>query len=189
MDQAPDVVTVEGERAYPTYQVDFRWTQDAGGEEYPEAWTARAGTGRFWSSTSYDRMYREDPGQQTAAKWAGEWWSEYSTTRIGVVEKNPSRLKVTVRGPRWETWCLSWFSHWTWDNGRSDEEFLASFERYVRRYEHMARWDSGRIIGDPKYVCLMGAEDRWRWRGSTEDSKAPCRCEGCTKNGVVRICH
>jgi hypothetical protein len=38
-------------------------------------------------------------------------------------------------------------------------------------------------------LCLMGAEDHWRWRGEREGDPPPCRCEGCKKCGFIRINH
>jgi len=38
---------------------------------------------------------------------------------------------------------------------------------------------------------LMGAEERFRWRGSTTKTKIdpPCRCKYCKKANVIRIDH
>lgn len=74
------------------------------------------------------------------------------------------------------------------------------FRRYVERWEVRAERLS-RKMGfhyDPKAIepevtgiigTLMGASDRWRWSGQSKDSRPPCRCDGCKKNGVVTICH
>ena len=95
---------------------------------------------------------------------------------------NPKDIEIDVNFVRYETWCLEWFCHFTFDDGCSDEEYLASFERFVRRMQKL----------DEKEYGLMGAEDRWRWSGITDGGKKtppPCRCAGCKKAGVVGINH
>lgn len=102
---------------------------------------------------------------------------------------------------RYETWCLGWFDHYTFDIGQSDSDLYESFEKYVRRYEHMQNIPVEKIeeYGD-SYLCLMGAEDRYRWGHYKRDKNGkisypeeflsgPCRCNACKKAGVVRIEH
>ena len=76
---------------------------------------------------------------------------------------------------REDTWLCIWFSHSTLNTHLTDDELLRSFEQYVCRHE-------GKSFEQDDFVCLMGAEDRWRWKG-------PCRCEHCVAQGVVRIDH
>ena len=86
-----------------------------------------------------------------------------------------------------ETWCIVWFNHYTFDIGLSDEEVLASFERYVQRNipYAMGEYESYEVycsrVPAEKGVSLMGAQDRWRWK--------LCRCPDCEKRGVVTIDH
>ena len=81
-----------------------------------------------------------------------------------------------------------------------DLDLYESFEKYVRRYEYQQNLSPDEIVklGD-KYICLMGAEDRWRW-GHYKRNKSgkrieddlipgPCRCSGCKKAGIIRIDH
>lgn len=102
---------------------------------------------------------------------------------------------------RYETWCLDWFSHYTFDNRQSDSDLYESFERYVRRYEYQQNLSPEEIAKlSDKYVCLMGAEDRWRWGHYLRDDNGemiepeefisgPCRCNACKKSGIIRIEH
>jgi hypothetical protein len=114
------------------------------------------------------------------------WWPDQR-------DKYPeaSEPDILVTFVRWDTWCEGWFSHWTFDCGQSDEEVLASFRAYVDRVERIQereRWDGIEY----RSRCLMGAEDRWRWRASPEcgiESPPPCRCDDCKKFGLVRIDH
>ena len=179
--------------AYPIYSVKMRWSQDTtGGDTFdPDSNRAKGlPPGRVWNSAVIDRMYREDPGTEAIEAWArDEWWPLYAKK---FADRNPGEPKITVTRTGEETWCLSWFEHWTFDVGQSDEEALASFQRYVDRYrDTQDYWP-----GDPPegYRCLMGAEDRWRWCGTydgspSEKTDPPCRCEHCKAQGVIRIGH
>jgi len=89
---------------------------------------------------------------------------------------------------REETWCCGWFQHYTYNTHLSDEELLESFREYVERQRpYICGSDEPydcyleRVPKDRR-VCLMGAEDHWRW-------KEPCRCEHCRERGVVMIDH
>lgn len=77
-----------------------------------------------------------------------------------------------------------WFCHSTRPAGRSDEEIMQHFDLYVA-------WvlDKRLDTDHDGPICLMGAEDRWRWRGEEEGSVPPCRCKGCTDHNRVRIIH
>jgi hypothetical protein len=103
---------------------------------------------------------------------------------------HPSEVDVEVEFDRFEEWCCHWFNHYTWDRGLSDAEVLASFERYVWRMERLNQQNPHFTESGYQYdeVCLMGAEDRWRWRAA-DDGDPPCRCEHCVEQGVVRINH
>lgn len=174
---------------YPQYSITIRFEQDGeqnpgwkNGESLPE--------GRIWNSVHLDRMYREDRDvNELLAEFRDEWWPKYVEEKE-LAEKRPGPPMITVRCTGRESWVLEWFQHKTFDVGQSDEEALASFERFVRRYEHMQEVHPGHIPHG--YRCLMGAEDRWRWSGGPgpDDRTAPpCRCEHCKEQGVLRIGH
>lgn len=89
-------------------------------------------------------------------------------------------LNLTVVSSGWEfvredTWCCRWFNHYTFNVHLADPELFRSFEEFVARHR-------GKPYTADDYICLMGAEDRWRW-------KDPCRCEHCQERGVVTIDH
>jgi hypothetical protein len=91
---------------------------------------------------------------------------------------------------------LEWFNHYTFDVGQSDDEVLNSFEEYIKRYEWMQNDNITFSNNKPKdYICLMGAENRWRWghRDYNNPDKfiygEPCRCENCRKLGIIMIDH
>lgn len=151
-------------------------------------WTYLDGAGRRRTNgTGFTKMYPGDaPGVESVERWAREeWWPTYKGKGA---EPSAPEITVTILGE--ESWCLGWFSHWTFDVGQTDAEALASFEEYVRRYEdRQDYWP-----GDPPegYRCLMGAEDRWRWCGGPSADKRtppPCRCKHCREQGVIRINH
>lgn len=122
--------------------------------------------------------------------------AERMAVRRGVLGSHPDAVfyDITFELDYWETWCVGWFSHRTFPRGRSDAELVASFSRYVDRHERYQDYLSDRVVDpDTKAVCLMGAEDRWRWCGEdrdrTEGATPICRCAGCLEQGVVRVNH
>lgn len=171
---------------YPIYSIGAKWLQDGVDDLRGRWYPFPPPEGRMWNSTSFHRMYKDDPGEESVRKWAlEEWWPGYDE------EKHPNASDLTITITRSEeTWCLEWFQHKTFDAGQTDSEALASFERYVRRYEFIQDIQPGEIPDG--YRCLMGAEDRWRWSGgptAQDKSEPPCRCEHCKKQGVIRIGH
>lgn len=172
---------------YPIYRVGVHWIEDKVAEQLPW-WPSDPGEGRAWDSTSFSRMYKEDPGAEEVERWAREeWWPTYAAERQHPIHDPPT---IKIESVRHETWNLTWFQHETFDIGQTDAEALASFERYVRRYEDMQDFYPGEM--PEGYLCLMGAEDRWRWRAISDPDEyapAPCRCEHCKKQGKIRIAH
>lgn len=80
-------------------------------------------------------------------------------------------------------WVLRWFAHTTFRDGRTDDEIWYSFEHYVNQYGWMQDIGRERVekwYGED-YVCLMGAEDRWRWK--------LCDCDECKTGETVTIKH
>jgi len=162
---------IDGDPAYPIYRIIVKWRGPKGKDD-----------------TSFYKMYREDPGKDAVLAWLkDEWWPQFCR-HPRRASKRLSDPSFEIRGPYHETWCLEWFCHYTFDMGQTDEEALASFERYVRRHEHKQRPG---YRGDD-YICLMGAEDRWRWYGEPPveaGNPPPCRCRHCQEQGVLRIGH
>ena len=175
---------IENDPKYPIYQIEIRWIQDGEYDEKYPRWFKGLRAGRMRNSTGFSRMEKEELEIAVIRKDALKWWRNYKREKLE--GKNPGRPKITITGPRYETWCLIWFQHFTFDNGRTDAEYLASFERYVQRYEHMQDYPED---WPENYQCLMGAEDRWRWVADKDNSHPPCRCEHCKEKGVVRIGH
>jgi hypothetical protein len=174
---------IDGEQAYPIYNIAVMWQQDGVHDPNYPRWNEGLEEGRIWNCTGFYRMYKTDPGEDNVLIEWQEWWDRYVKEKLE--GKNPSRPAIKITRKFYETWCLTWFQHHTFDDGRSDDEFLRSFERYVQRHEQNQDYNN------PDYICLMGAEDRWRWKGDStiEGSKPPCRCSYCQEQGVVRIGH
>ena len=175
-----------GERAYPIYRVEVKWVQDTINDPHPR-WIEGLPAGRMRNATGWNKMYREVRPYGDIEAEIQTWWETYSQTL-----PNPAELVVEVVFDRWEVWCLTWFSHWTFDVGLDDNAVLRSFDKYVMRMQAANLRASGY---DDKPFCLMGAEDRYRWSGSGDDGNPrentppPCRCVHCKKQGVVRIGH
>jgi len=183
---------IDGEQLYPIYSITIKWTQKIlSGYNTAEWQTKGLPQGRMYNSTAFSQMYKEEQDiEELKQKVECEWLPNFFDVKSSKNVKNPhlaiidpQDCEVTISFKRYETWCLEWFWHWTFDDGRSDEEYIRSFEKFVRR---MGRLPEGEY-------CLMGAEDRWRWKGTTDNGKGetcpPCRCGGCKKAGVVRINH
>ena len=173
---------VEGEmmdeKKYAIYKIFAQWNQN--------------GLDHI-NSTGFSRMYKENPGIKGARQDAMNWWEEYISKPHGFkVTKGPSLIdigheliKLECIFYEWETWCIGWFNHLTYNIHLNDDELRISFGSFVDRKLPLQRNSDlakeYRIPGMKTY-CLMGADDTWRW---TE----PCRCEHCVKQEVVRIGH
>lgn len=161
---------------YPIYQFSATWNQD----------------GFKNKSTSFSRMYKCDPGISGARQDAIEWFERMVDSKecfdgTMLKDKNPQLISLQVKLIGNESWCLTWFSHYTHNIHLSDSELLASFDEFVGE-KMLLNVHNGHhatdMVMDNKapYYCLMGADDRWRWKG-------PCRCDKCVEYGVTRIDH
>jgi len=156
---------IDGEKAYPIYRVEAKLKYDGVDDDF----------------VGSDRIYPVEPTTQKLLADVKDWWEAFlNMERIGedktpIVHKHPILLELKVFLVEYETWCLKWFSHLTYVNGRSDKELKQSLHKYVNRKlpEHL-RGEKG--------CCLMGAEDYWRW-------KEPCHCKDCKKQGITIIAH
>lgn len=156
---------------------------------------------RFWiaftdrdHNVSSSQMFKKHLNQEKAEQALRKFIeSNLDAKRQGQNGEYTMRsLDLEVVGTGWKfereaTWCCQWFNHYTFNTSLTDEDILQSFEKYVRRHaSNQVRTGEGidehrDRVGDD-YVCLMGAEDRWRWKG-------PCRCEHCQKRSIVMIDH
>lgn len=180
---------IDGEKAYPCYSIHVQFARprteaDEGHFTTPN-WLIEGRPEMVRDSSQVSVMEREELSEARIAEIVAGIVARYQ-------EKHPTAevLESKAQLTHWETWGLGWFNHFTYPEGRSDEELIASFNRYVGRHEgYQDNWMAGREDGEYK-ICLMGAEDRWRWRGENDDRDNPiCRCEGCTKSGYVRVNH
>jgi len=186
---------IEGENAYPIYSVRIEYTEDVNDEnrEYVNKYREMLPNGRAEGSLSPTLMYKEEQHlDKIKVEVLDKIWPNYTKVHERGNKKgrmpidNPKLKSIKVSLLRYETWCHGWFSHWTFDDGRSDEKYLQSFGDFVNRMEKVDDY------------CLMGAEDMWRWHGVADDGKTtdpnkytdpPCRCKYCKAKGIVRIDH
>lgn len=183
-------------KTYPIYSFNARWSQvGVQDPNFPNSYKGLP-EGRIWNATGFKKMFRTEQTQDELDKIVREWWENYVQSELDYAnrKKEPlvnfdiQDLVLEAKFKEHNTFICTWFGHETFDDGQSDEEFLQSFEEFVRKYEHQQeiRYDTS----DPDYHCLMGAEDRWRWRSGNEEYEGiPCRCEGCKKAGMLRIAH
>jgi len=180
---------------YQIYDIRARYSEDATEKELEGLggrWIEGLPPGRIWSGDSWTKMPREQTTLEEMEALVPAMWEEYQPHLMKKRgERNRSEPEFTVKFIREETWCQGWFSHWTWDTGQSDNEVLNSFEDFVLRMEVLNRreghYDPNMGLWMDKYV-LMGAEDRWRWKGR-DGSDPPCRCAGCKEQGIIKIDH
>lgn len=175
-----ELVIVDGKhmigeyQAFPIYFFSIKWNEVASGKTTPNA-------------ASHSIMYREEQSQEQLSQ-------EIKKEVDRIKEKREvTDLVIEYNLRMYETWNLQWFSHYTFDIGQTDEEAIDSFEQFVQRHESY----QGRLIeftGDLNKICLMGAEDRYRWH-SVDNNKlqdyrqVPCRCIHCKEQGLLRINH
>lgn len=185
-------MTFDTEQRFPIYQFKATWIQDGVHDDKYPNWHKGLPEGRVWDSVSFRKMYREEPNLREVQLYLIDWWDTYKLKKQERI-KNPSIPLLSVELYEWETWCLNWFQHYTFDTGQNDLEVLASFERFIERKQRLNMESQAKDKTD--VYCLMGAEDRWRWHGAEPDgegdtrSPAPCRCKFCKEQGVIRIGH
>ncbi len=191
------------DKKYPIYRLDCKWIQDVtpplekrkdeldSNSPYYLPDLNRMRNRTFSLNLIYKKELSEVEIEEFKKNWAEHYFSSKKDAECPII--NPSDIEVTLEFVEYETWCLTWFGHETFDEGQTDEEALESFGKFVHRKTvenhkngHYDQFDY-RDNGKPFY-CLMGAEDRWRWRGA-DDKPPPCRCEGCKKAGKIRITH
>ena len=176
---------------YPIYRLILKIEHEYGPETY-----------------SISQMFREEPTEDDLENALQEFFNEGVQGRdfitvITSVDKEgkeeferilPSDLTIYVTSTEIEytghdEWCLTWFSHYTFDTGQTDQEALDSFNEFVYRYTNGTKQTQS---------TLMGAEDRWRWKGMSYpdgtnaagvETDPPCRCQYCKEQGVIRIGH
>ena len=164
---------------YPIYDFTASWIQDKTTCDMPNHGLP---DGRIWNGSGYSKMFKEEQTKQDldieCLGWMTKLKEKHENVNIEIFSMNHKYIKS-------ETWCLTWFSHYTFDNGQTDEEIIESFYEYVRRVQDQA-------IKEGKEPCLMGAEDTWRWHAKDESGErieAPCRCKFCKQAGIIRIDH
>jgi len=152
--------------------------------------------------TKYDNETRHTVEQSTIAKqfhvpptpeeleaYVRKFWIEMLMAERGslptLADRGAVLVGYAVEVREIEAWYGGWFQHVSLNTHLSDKELFESFRQFVDR-KREADFNL-RVLRGPRqegveYYCLMGAEDRWRWKG-------PCRCEHCQAQGVVRIDH
>lgn len=187
-----DIDTIDqNDKQYPIYDVSVVWLENIPADSTPYDYPSRPNppVGMRYNNVFYNIMLKQDECLSLLETAAIHKWAAMVKKDKIIGACNP---KVTIQGPRYDTWCPGWFSHWTFDNGETDQQFLQSFSRYVMRHEYYQKYQ---VKDRPKnYVVLMGAEDRYRWFGTTDGdpdhrTEPPCRCPYCKEKGIVTIGH
>jgi hypothetical protein len=161
--------------AYPIYSFSMNWEQKGPQDEIVK------------NGTHFSRMFKTEQSNEVLQNIIDNHEKEFKS-KYTIVGDIQSSFKLHV----YETWCLIWFSHYTYDIGQTDEEAKDSFEQYVQRHEDYQHDLNYRKIEGR--VCLMGANDRYRWcsKDSNDEpnyDQVPCRCNKCKEAGVLFIDH
>jgi hypothetical protein len=188
---------INNEKAFPIYSFSVKWSVDGiQDSKYPNRYKDLP-DGRVWNSTNFDSMFKTKKTKQQLNNYFNNWWDKYK-----LKFQNVSDLSVTIKFKEYEVWLIEWFSHLTFDIGKSNNEILKSFQNFIDRkikinYENGHYGTEYNKDSKLPYYCLMGAEDRWRWHAANENGESgdpennlpPCRCKFCKEQGVVRIGH
>src|SRR3990167_6008579 len=118
---------------YPIYSIEATWVED--GKHDPECEWRNHGLpeGRVHNRSSFSKMFREEPGLDAVIEFGrNEWWPNYVIAdkwSMGpVAARNPTDIEITAKLVIHESWCCTWFSHYTFDVGQTDAEALDSFQ-------------------------------------------------------------
>lgn len=173
------------EKFYDIFSCSQSWSEPKQeGKDYPDPWLKNQPEGFFKNGCGISYF----TSQEQAVKAAKNWMKSRKEKTPGCKDFR-NEIKFSHR----ETWVPGWFHHWTYPEGRTDEQLEYSFVLYIDRMQRYNR-EHGKV-SDSGYwldaICLMGAEDRWRWTAGPDQPSdlVICRCEGCTKSGIVRISH
>ena len=122
--EIPEPITAIGEdKAYPIFRIEAHLKYDGVASDY----------------CGSDRMYQEMPTSKQLIKDMNEWWLGFlnkepiGEDKTPIIQKHPILHHLRVRIIEYETWCLKWFSHYTYVDGKSDDELLQSFYRFRDR--------------------------------------------------------
>jgi len=157
------IAKIDGDKAYPIFRIEAHLKYDGVEHDY----------------VGSERMYREMPLAEKTMKDINEWWLSFinkepiGDDKTPIIQKHLILQHLRLRLIEYETWCIRWFSHYTYVDSRSDEELTQSFYRFRRRKLP---------LHNKEEYCLMGAEDIWR-------IKSPCHCDDCQKLGITHIVH
>jgi hypothetical protein len=85
-----------------------------------------------------------------------------------------------------DTWTLRWFAHHIDKTFDTDQDAIKSFREYINKNFRTHQDSTGYTYkvtkkGTDEEVCLMGAEDEWRWK--------VCHCDECKKAKHTIILH
>lgn len=165
---------------YPVYRIVVSWLEPGGTLHKKNGKKVQANNGNVLDIMVRDGIAIDvdnggldlevsDFGQHEALSRAMAYWD-----KLRITSKNKPlflhKLEVSFVGFR--VWLPGWFHHTSLNIYPSEAEAFESFEKYVG--ENMIKHTRDEI-------CLMGAEDRWRWRY--------CGCNECRRRGQTLITH
>lgn len=186
------------EKKFPIYKLNATWSEDGEHEEKHINYHKGLPEGRTWNMiSSVGKMFKEEQHQRDLDLYAMNWWKKYK--RKHLKGKNAVIARLSMEYVEHEVWLLTWFQHETFDLGQTDKDILDSFESFIDRKKDV-NMKNGHSPAEQDFnskspfYCFMGAEDRYRWKGTNDgtantETPPPCRCKHCKKQGMIRIGH
>jgi len=155
------------EIAYPVWAISAQWEYKT-----PEGWKYNS---TYFKVSSKDNIFDEQL-----------WWEEYHNKKF---EHKLIKLDKILLGEF--TWWMKWFCHVNLNYHNNEQGAFESFERFleetygsiildVHDYSSMHK-DTYLNKVTNKEDCIMGAEERWRWKF--------CGCEQCKKEQITIVKH
>ena len=95
-------------------------------------------------------------------------------------------IDVGIKFIECETWCLKWFSHFTYNKFDTDSDAINSLNDFIERKKKLNiqnghNAEERNYNSNKPFYCFMGATDLWR--------QEVCNCEHCKKGEWTIINH
>jgi len=175
---------------YPIYKVIFRWVQKskANKDLTPYQKKLCLKKGEIDNDYSYEIIKKQVMTAEEINDFMSERILKYSKEHK-IIRFIESSIKLIG----YESWVCDYFCHKTFKvEGRDDQWYLDNFEDFVSRKE--SEFEKKLFEGYDSLIPstiseLMGADERWRWRGENEGDEPPCKCKHCLDSEYVYINH
>lgn len=139
------------DKKYQVYLISARWDQN----DFKN------------NGTSFRRMYKKEVTDGFVKKESESWWNNYVNEKElykkgKLKDYNPILKELKVEFLERSNWCLTWFSHYSYNIELSNKDLLKSFRNFVLekqiQNERNGHYNNDKSeYSDLPYYCLMGA--------------------------------